>query len=126
MITRNSAHTRLPASGDLSGAEGKLAKLNADGTVSVVTAAADATALIVEPSHADVPDPAADVIILGAFSGTAHFLASGPVTPGARLAAQADGTVKAAATGTIVGIAIESAAAGELFEGAPTTPVTKA
>jgi hypothetical protein len=39
---------------------------------------------------------------------------------------KADGTVDCAATGLCVGMALESAVADELFEGAPRTPVTVA
>ena len=108
----------FPTPTSLEDKEGYLAAIGATGAT-VATSAAAARGVILD---ADGDALTASVAILGAYAGTAHLKANGAITRGSLLAAQTDGTVKASATGTIVGVALEDAASGELFEAALRTP----
>ena len=108
------------ASGNLTEAEGKLVTLGATGAALCADAEVPAAGVVTE---GDDGSGDVGVAILGAYSGTVHFKAGGAVTEGSRLIQNADGTVQNGTAGIIVGVALESAVAGELFEGAPITPV---
>jgi len=111
------------AAADQTGKEGYCVTLNASG-VAVATGATDAVAGVILDGGES--GKKSDVALLGSFDGTLTFKAGGAITAGSRLMLKADGTVDCAATGLCVGVAIEAAALGELFEGAPLTPVTYA
>ncbi len=111
----------LTAAADQTGNEGYCVVLGATG-VTVATGAADKVIGVI--TEGDVSGGKSDVAVFGAIDGTAHFKAGGAVTAGSRLMLKADGTVDCAATGLCVGVALDAAATGELFEGAPLTPVT--
>jgi len=109
------------AAADQSAKEGYCATLGAAG-LAVATGATDVVVgVITEGGASD-----SDVALFGAFNGTVDFKAGGAITKGSRLMLKADGTVDCAGTGLCVGMALEDAVAGELFEGAPRTPVTVA
>ena len=67
-----------------------------------------------------------DVAIAGAFGGTVLCKAGGTIAAGAKIKVDNGGTVTAytSGAGTVIGVALEGAASGELFEVALRTPVT--
>ena len=103
--------------------EGYLLKENS-GTLAVndsATAAARAVVLEGNPSDED-----SSVGILGGMSGTVRLKSSGTITKYARVQQVNDGTVVTdAGTGSrvIVGVAMESAVSGDLFEVATHAPL---
>lgn len=111
------------AAADQTGNEGYCVTLSASG-VAVATGATDAVVGVILDGGES--GKKSDVALLGSFDGTLTFKAGGEITAGSRLMLVADGTVDCSATGLCVGMAMESAVADELFEGAPRTPVTVA
>lgn len=110
---------RFTAAADQSAKEGYLVTLSASG-VAVATGAADkVVGVITEGGETE-----SDIALLGAIEGTVDMKAGGAITAGAKLMLMATGAVDASATGVCVGIAMEAAVSGELFEAAPLTPVT--
>ena len=69
-----------------------------------------------------------DIAILGTFAGTLRGKSAGTVAVGDKLVVDSNGKVKAlpavAGTYTVVGIALEAAAADELVEFAPLAPAS--
>lgn len=109
------------AAADQTGKAGYAVTLSAAG-VAVATGATDnVVGVILDGGEAGAKS---DVALLGAYDGTLAFKAGGVITAGSRLMLKADGTVDCAATGLCIGVALESAVADELFEGAPRSPVT--
>ena len=111
------------ATGDLSGAEGKLVALGVNGATLSASATVPAAAVITE---ADDGSGTVGVAVLGSYRGTVHMKAGGNVTEGSALVQMANGCVQTGTAGVVVGIAVESAKLDELFEAAPVTPVTRA
>ena len=101
--------------------EGHLVTIAQGGCAVATSATADVRGLILDGNDAGLHS---DIAILGTYGGTAHMKLSGPATRGQKLMLQADGTVKGAATGLAVGIALQDGAAGELIEAAPINPTT--
>ncbi len=111
----------IKALDDQSGKEGYLVVLSETGGTVAAAADADVRGVILDGNDQGYNS---DVAILGTYHGTAHFKLSGAAKAGQPLMLQADGTVKYAATGKRVGIALENGVAGELIEGAPVEPIT--
>ena len=122
IIAKEKALVRLAnkASTDLTGKEGYVAEYDSGLKVSGGT---NALGVITEGGAAS-----SDVAILGTFDGILRGKAQGTVAVGDKLAVHSDGTLKAlpssAGTYTVVGIALQAAAADELFEFAPLAPVS--
>ena len=120
IIAREKALVRLAnkASTDLSEKTGYIAEYDSGLKVSGGT---NALGVITDGGAAE-----SDVAILGAFAGTLRGKSAGTIAVGDKLVVDSNGKVKAlpsaAGTYTVVGIAIEAAAADELVEFAPLTP----
>lgn len=120
---RTKGLSRFIAAADQRDKEGHLVTLATDIVTVGTSATAEYAGVIIEGGE---KDDFTDIALLGAYNGTCHFRAGDNITSGKRLMAKNDGTVDCAATGLCVGMALEAAVAGELFEAAPRTPVTVA
>lgn len=100
---------------DLTGKEGYIAEYNGGLQVSGGT---NALGVITEGGKEE-----SDIAVLGTYSGTVRAKASGTVTVGTKVVVDSAGKIKTAATGTVVGVALESGVADELVEIAPMQPV---
>ena len=122
IIAKQKALVRLAnkASTDLSGKEGFIAEYDSGLKLSGGT---NALGVITEGGAAN---GTSDIAILGVFDGVLRGKAQGTVAVGNKLAVHSDGTLKAlpatAGTYTVVGIALQAGAAGELVEFAPMKP----
>ena len=122
IIAREKAIVRLAnkASTDLSGKEGYVAEYDSGLKVSGGT---NALGVITEGGATE-----SDVAILGTVDAVLRGKAQGTIAVGNKLAVHSDGTLKAlpaaAGTYTVVGVALEAAAADELFAFAPLAPVS--
>ena len=122
IIAREKALVRLAnkASTDLSGKEGFIAEYDSGLKLSGGT---NALGVITEGGAENT-----DVAILGTFDGILRGKASGTIAVGNKLVVDSDAKVKAlpatAGTYTVVGVALEAAAADELFAFAPLAPVS--
>lgn len=108
---------------NLSGKEGYLLKENS-GALAVNDSATVAARAVVLDDAVAADDSA--VGILGCLAGTVKLKASGTITKFARVQQAADGTVVTdAGTGSrvIVGVALEGAVSGDLFECATHAPI---
>ena len=120
ITAREKALVRLAnkASTDLSGKEGFIAEYDSGLKLSGGT---NALGLITEGGAEN-----SDVAILGTFDGILRGMASGTVAVGDKLVVDSDAKVKAlpatAGTYTVVGVALQAGAAGELVEFAPMKP----
>ena len=120
IIAKQKALVRLAnkASTDLSGKEGYIAEYDSGLQLSGGT---NALGLITEGGAEN-----SDVAILGTFDGILRGMASGTVAVGNKLVVDSDAKVKAlpatAGTYTVVGVALQAGAAGELVEFAPMKP----
>ena len=120
IIAREKAIVRLAnkASTDLSGKEGYVAEYDSGLKVSGGT---NALGVITEGGATE-----SDVAILGTVDAVLRGKAQGTIAVGNKLAVHSDGTLKAlpaaAGTYTVVGVALEAAAADELFAFAPLAP----
>ena len=120
IIAREKAIVRLAnkASTDLSGKEGYVAEYDSGLKVSGGT---NALGVITEGGETE-----SDVAILGTVDAVLRGKAQGTIAVGNKLAVHSDGTLKAlpasAGTYTVVGVALEAAAADELFAFAPLAP----
>ena len=120
IIAREKAIVRLAnkASTDLSGKEGYVAEYDSGLKVSGGT---NALGVITEGGATE-----SDVAILGTVDAVLRGKAQGTIAVGNKLAVHSDGTLKAlpasAGTYTVVGVALQAAAADELFEFAPMKP----
>ena len=114
-------HLANKASTDLTGKEGYVAVYDSGVALAATANLAGALGVIVEGGTTE-----SDVAIAGAFSGTVLCKAGGPIAAGAKIKADNGGTVTAytSGAGTVIGVALEGAASGELFEVALRTPVT--
>lgn len=125
MIKREAALVRSAnkAGTDLTGKEGHVA-VNDGGLALAATATlAKSFGVIAEGGEIE-----SDVAICGAFAGTVGLKAGGAVKKFDRLAVRDGGTVAPSADGkgTFVAVALEDAAADEIFEAALITPATVA
>ena len=100
---------------DLTGKEGYIAEYNGGLQVSGGT---NALGVITEGGKEE-----SDIAVLGTYGGTVRAKASGTVTVGTKVVVDAAGKIKTAATGTVIGVALESGVADELVEIAPMQPV---
>lgn len=120
IIAKEKALVRLAnkASTDLTGKEGFVAEYDSGLKVSGGT---NALGLITEGGATE-----SDVAVLGTVDAVLRGKAQGTIAVGNKLAVHTDGTLKAlpaaAGTYTVVGVAIQAAAADELFEFAPLAP----
>ena len=120
ITAREKALVRLAnkASTDLSGKEGFIAEYDSGLKLSGGT---NALGLITEGGAEN-----SDVAILGTFDGILRGMASGTIAVGNKLVVDSDAKVKAlpatAGTYTVVGVALQAGAAGELVEFAPMKP----
>ena len=120
ITAREKALVRLAnkASTDLSGKEGYIAEYDSGLKLSGGT---NALGVITEGGAENT-----DVAILGTFDGILRGIASGTVAVGNKLVVDSDAKVKAlpatAGTYTVVGVALQAGAAGELVEFAPMKP----
>ena len=120
IIAREKAIVRLAnkASTDLTGKEGYVAEYDSGLKTSGGT---NALGVITEGGETE-----SDVAILGTVDAVLRGKAQGTIAVGNKLAVHSDGTLKAlpaaAGTYTVVGVALEAAAADELFAFAPMKP----
>ena len=120
ITAREKALVRLAnkASTDLSGKEGFIAEYDSGLKLSGGT---NALGLITEGGAEN-----SDVAILGTFDGILRGMASGTIAVGNKLVVDSDAKLKAlpatAGTYTVVGVALQAGAAGELVEFAPMKP----
>ena len=120
IIARETALVRLAnkASTDLSGKEGYIAEYDSGLKLSGGT---NALGVITEGGSEN-----SDVAILGTFDGILRGMASGTVAVGDKLVVDSAAKVKplptTAGTYTVVGVALQAGAAGELVEFAPLAP----
>ena len=120
ITAREKALVRLAnkASTDLSGKEGYIAEYDSGLKLSGGT---NALGVITEGGANE-----SDIAVLGTVDAVLRGKAQGTVAVGNKLAVHSDGTLKAlpatAGTYTVVGIALEDAAADELFAFAPLAP----
>ena len=120
IIARETALVRLAnkASTDLSGKEGFIAEYDSGLKLSGGT---NALGVITEGGAENT-----DIAILGTFDGVLRGMASGTIAVGNKLVVDSDAKVKAlpatAGTYTVVGVALQAGAAGELVEFAPMKP----
>ena len=120
IIAREKALVRLAnkASTDLSGKEGFIAEYDSGLKLSGGT---NALGVITEGGAMN-----SDVAILGTFDGILRGMASGTIAVGDKLVVDSDAKVKplpaTAGTYTVVGVALQAGAAGELVEFAPMKP----
>ena len=120
ITAREKALVRLAnkASTDLSGKEGFIAEYDSGLKLSGGT---NALGVITEGGAENT-----DVAILGTFDGILRGMASGTIAVGNKLVVDSDAKVKAlpatAGTYTVVGVALQAGAAGELVEFAPMKP----
>lgn len=103
------------ANTDLTGKEGYVAEYNSGLQLSGGT---NALGIITEGGETE-----SDIVILGTYGGTVRAKASGTVTVGTKVVVDSAGKIKTAATGTVIGVALESGVADELVEIAPMQPV---
>ena len=122
IIAREKALVRLAnkASTDLTGKEGYIAEYDSGLKLSGGT---NALGVITEGGATE-----SDIAVLGTVDAILRGKAQGTVAVGNKLAVHSDGTLKAlpaaAGTYTVVGIAVEAAAADELFAFAPLAPTS--
>ena len=120
IIAKQKALVRLAnkASTDLSGKEGYIAEYDSGLKLSGGT---NALGVITEGGAAN-----SDIAILGTFDGILRGMASGTIAVGDKLVVDSDAKVKplpsSAGTYTVVGVALQAGAAGELVEFAPMKP----
>jgi len=109
------------ASTDLTGKEGYIAVYDSGVKLAATASLAGALGAIVEGGVS-----ASDVAIAGAFPGVVRLKAGGSITAGAKLKVVDGGTVQAysSGAGTVIGVALQAAAADELFEAVLRTPIT--
>ena len=114
-------HLANKASTDLTGKEGYVAVYDSGVALAATANLAGALGVIVEGGTTE-----SDVAIAGAFSGTVLCKAGGTIAAGAKIKVDIGGTVTAytSGAGTVIGVALEGAASGELFEVALRTPIT--
>ena len=128
LFTRTSAVIPALGATDLTGKEGYTVTLSVVSSNLTATLSASATA----PSTGVILDGAvaaknSGIGILGALSGTVRLKTSGAINAGARVQQAADGTIVTdAGTGArvVIGVALETAASGDLIEVATFTPLT--
>ena len=120
IIAKEKALVRLAnkASTDLSGKEGYVAEYD-----SGLKASTGSNALgVITEGGAE----SSDIAVLGAIDAILRGKAQGTIAVGDKLAVHSDGTLKAlpttAGTYIVVGVALQAAAADELFEFAPFAP----
>lgn len=124
LYTRAAAIIALTGATDLSSARGYTVTISGDVATLSASASVPATGVVLEGR------PTTDqstVAILGAGHGTVLLKSSGAITKGARIQQAADGTVVTdAGTGArvVIGVALETAASGDLFEAALIGPLT--
>ena len=122
-IANDTALVRMAnkASTDLTGKEGYIAVYDSGIALAATANLAGALGAIVEGGAS-----ASDVAIAGAFGGVVRLKAGGTITAGAKLKVDNGGTVTASASGagTVIGVALQAAASGELFEAALRTPIS--
>jgi hypothetical protein len=110
---------------DLSAATGKLISFDGAGTHAVTASATVPAVGVCVEGNVAAKDSA--VAILGATEGSVRMVAGGAIFKGDRVMQKNDGTVVVdAGPGTarvVVGVALEAAAAGDLFEVAPIAPM---
>ena len=120
IAAREKALVRLAnkASTNLSGKEGFIAEYDSGLKLSGGT---NALGVITEGGAENT-----DIAILGTFDGILRGMASGTIAVGNKLVVDSDAKVKAlpatAGTYTVVGVALQAGAAGELVEFAPMKP----
>ena len=120
IIAREKALVRLAnkASTDLSGKDGYIAEYDSGLKLSGGT---NALGVITEGGAENT-----DIAVLGVFDGILRGKASGTIAVGNKLVVDSDAKVKAlpatAGTYTVVGVALQAGAAGELVEFAPMKP----
>ena len=109
------------ASTDLTGKEGYIAVYDSGVKLAATASLAGALGAIVEGGVSS-----SDVAIAGAFPGVVRLKAGGSITAGAKLKVVDGGTVQAysSGAGTVIGVALQSAASDELFEAVLRTPIT--
>ena len=114
-------HLANKASTDLTGKEGYVAVYDSGVALAATANLAGALGVIVEGGETE-----SDVAIAGASGGAVPCKAGGTIAAGAKIKADHGGTVTAytSGAGTVIGVALEGAASGELFEVALRTPVT--
>lgn len=113
---------------DLSEKKGYLVTLGVTGGLLTATLSASATVpatgVVLD---GDVAAGNSSIGILGATAGTVRIKTSGAITAGARVQQAADGTIVTDAGAgnarVVVGVALETAASGDLIEVAPLAPM---
>ena len=123
IIANETALVRMAnkASTDLTGKEGYIAVYDSGVALAATASLAGALGAIVEGGA-----NSSDVAIAGAFGGVVRLKAGGSITAGAKLKVVNGGKVEAysSGAGTVVGVALQAAAADELFEAVLRTPIT--
>ena len=123
IIANETALVRMAnkASTDLTGKEGYIAVYDSGVALAATASLAGALGAIVEGGA-----NRSDVAIAGAFGGVVRLKAGGSITAGAKLKVVNGGKVEAysSGAGTVVGVALQAAAADELFEAVLRTPIT--
>ena len=109
------------ASTDLTGKEGYVAVYDSGLALAATANLAGALGVIVEGGA-----NSSDVAIAGAFGGIVRCKAGGSISCGAKVKVVNGGTVESysSGAGTVIGVALQAAAADELFEVALRTPIT--
>ncbi len=124
LYARAAAIIELTGATDLSEKRGYLVTFSGDTATLSASATVPATGVVLEGRRITYQTI---VAILGAGHGSVLLKASGAITKGARIQQAADGTVVTdAGSGArvVVGVALETAASGDLFEAAIITPLT--
>lgn len=123
-FARDSAVYALTPATDLSDKKGYLVTISGDTATLSASASTHARGVILD---GEATTGKASIGILGGNIGPCQFRAGGTIVKGDLVQQHTDGTVLTdAATGArvIVGVAMEAAVSGELFEVVPTKPIT--
>ena len=109
------------AATDLTGKEGHVAVYDNGIALAETANLAGALGVIVEGGAA-----ASDIAIAGAYGGVVRCKAGGAIACGAKVKVVNGGTVEeyVSGAGTVIGVALQAAAEGELFDVALRTPIT--
>ena len=122
-IAKETALVRMAnkASTDLTGKEGYVAVYDSGIALAATANLAGALGVIVEGGSS-----ASDVAVAGAYGGVVRCKAGGTIACGAKVKVVNGGKVEAYASGagTVIGVALQAAAADELFDVALRTPIT--
>jgi len=124
-LVRESAIIPVSTLASYHGLEGRLVNLSGDTVELSSSALVPATGVLLDAGDRDGNQ--AVLFVLGPPGGTIRVKASGTITKGDRLQQGADGTfVTDAGSGArvVVGVALESAVSGDLFEAALHVPVS--